>query len=449
MHRFPMQTSCRTTRRTFLTAAAAAAAPLVVPGSVLGLGGAVSANERISVGMIGSGERANQLTDHLLKLADAQIVAVCDPSQTKRESLRQRVEAAAAERREQGAFSGCADYNDFRDLLARPDIDAVFIASPENWHGLHALAAARAKKDIYSEKAFTRTIAEGQAVVKAVRENKCVFQIGHQQRHDPIFRLAVEMVQQGEIGDLRRIKVGVPPNRTGPMLSPQPLPEGFDYDLWLGPAPVKPYQPERLLNTVWHHIYDYAIGFMAGWGAHHLDIAQWANQADQSGPVEVQCAGVFPTEGICDCPLTWEASYRYANGVEMLFASEEKIPMGIRFEGSRARIYVNRARIECGPDSFQPVLQAKLPSDYQPDVFRDASPAHVRNFLDCVTSRQDPITPVEIGHRTNIVCQLSDVATRLKRKLRWDPEHEQFVGDDEANQFLTRPMRAPWRLEST
>ena len=140
------------------------------------------------------------------------------------------------------------------------------------------------------------------------------------------------------------------------------------------PGPVKPYQPERLLNTVWHHIYDYAIGFMAGWGAHHLDIAQWANQADQSGPVEVQCAGMFPTEGICDCPLTWEASYRYANGVEMLFASEEKIPMGIRFEGSRARIYVNRARIECGPDSFQPVLQAKLPSGYQADVFRDASP---------------------------------------------------------------------------
>ena len=222
--------------------AAAAAATLVVPGSALGLGGAVSANDRISVGMIGSGERANN-TDHLLKLADAQIVAVCDPSQTKRESLRHRVEAAAAERRSQGDFSGCADYNDFRDLLPAPDIDAVFIASPENWHGLHALAAAQAKKDIYGEKAFTRTIAEGQAVVKAVRENKCVFQIGHQQRHDPIFRLAVEMVQQGEIGDLRRIKVGVPPNRTGPILSPQPLPEGFDYDLWLGPAPSNHISP--------------------------------------------------------------------------------------------------------------------------------------------------------------------------------------------------------------
>ena len=194
------------------------------------------------------------------------------------------------------------DYNDFRDLSARPDVDAVFIASPENWHGLHALAAARAKKDIYGEKAFTRTIAEGQAVVKAVRENKCVFQIGHQQRHDPIFRLAVEMVQQGEIGDLRRIKVGVPPNRTGPTLSPQPLPEGFDYDLWLGPVArqtISARTPAEHGVASHLRLRDRLHG---GLGCAHLDIAQWANQADQSGPVEAQCAGVFPTEGIPIAP---------------------------------------------------------------------------------------------------------------------------------------------------
>ena len=395
MHRFLMHTSCRTTRRTFLTAVAAAAAPLVVPGSALGLGGAVSANERISVGMIGSGERANQLTDHLLKLADAQIVAVCDPSQTKRESLRQRVEAAAAERREQGAFSGCADYNDFRDLLARDRTSTpCSLPRPKTGTGCMPWLQPGPRRTSIAKKPSREPSLKAKPVVKAVRENKCVFQIGHQQRHDPIFRLAVEMVQQGEIGDLRRIKVGVPPNRTGPIISPQPLPEGFDYDLWLGPAAR---QAISARTPAEHGV------------ASHLRLRDWLHgglgrrtiSTLLSGPIrpisrvrwKCSASGVFPTEGICDCPLTWEASYRYANGVEMLFASEEKIPMGIRFEGSRARIYVNRARIECGPDSFQPVLQAKLPSDYQADVFRDASPAHVRNFLDCVKSRQDPITP--------------------------------------------------------
>ena len=397
--------------------------------------------------MIGSGERANQLAQCLVQMADAQIVATCDPFRQKRESLKAFFENGYAARRAEGTFKGCADYNDFRDLLARADIDAVVIAAPENWHALMAVAAARAKKDIYCEKAMTRTVAEGQAVVKAVRENKCVFQVGQQQRSDPIFQLAVDMVRKGELGKLHTIKVGVPGNRTGPAVNPQPVPEGLDYNLWLGPAPLKPYQPERVVNLVWMSTYDYSIGYQAGWGCHNVDLAQWANDADGTGPVEVESSrGVFPAAGICDCPTSWHTEFVYANGVRVIFASEDEIPMGVRFEGSKARLFVNRGRITAGPNSFKPKLQSRLPASYKDNVYRDASPEHVRNFLDCVRSRKDPAATVEIGHRTNTACCLSDIATRLKRKLRWNPAKEQFVGDEEANRMLARDMRPPWHL---
>ena len=209
---------------------------------------------------------------------------------------------------------------------------------------------------------------------------------------------------------------------------------------------MKPYQPERVVNMVWMSTYDYSIGYQAGWGAHHVDVAQWGNNTDLGGPVEIESHGVFPTDGICDCPTTWHSEMRYANGVRLIYTSLDENPMGVRFEGTTARIYVNRGRITAGPDSFKPHLQSKLPTGYREGTHRDASPAHLRNFLECVRDRKDPVATVEIGHRTNVVCQLSDVATRLKRKLRWDPANERFVGDDEANQMLSRDMRSPWHV---
>jgi predicted dehydrogenase len=438
----------RVSRRRFLQAASAAtvAAPVVVSATALGNDGGTAASERITLGMIGSGGRANQLTRQLVGMSDAQIVATCDPFVGKREALKAFVENACAARRNDGSFKGCTDYNDFRDLLARADIDAVVITTPEHWHGHCAIAAAKAGKDIYCEKAMTRTVAEGQALVKAVRENNCVFQVGQQQRSDPIFALAVKMVHDGDLGELRTIKVGVPGNLTGPPVNPQPAPGGLDYDLWLGPALVKPYQPERVVNAVWMSTYDYSIGYQAGWGCHHVDIAQWGNNADLGGPVEIESDGLFPTAGICDCPTKWHSEMRYANGVQLIFTSQDENSMGIRFEGTEARILVNRGCITAGPDSFKPHLQSKLPTGYREGNDRDGTPAHLRNFLDCVRSRKDPVASVEIGHRTNVVCQLSDIATRLKRKLRWDLAKEQFVGDDEANKMLSRDMRPPWHV---
>ncbi len=435
----------RMTRRRFVQLTAAVAAPVFVPGSVLGKDEAVAPSERITVGMIGSGSRGGQLTTPLVAMKDAQIVAACDPSRPKREALKGSTEKAYAARRTAGSFKGCSDHNDFRDLLARTDIDAVVITAPENWHALCAIAAAKAGKDIYCEKAMTRTVAEGQALVKAVRQNRRVFQVGQQQRSDPIFALAAKMVRDGDLGKLRQIKVGVPGNRTGPPVNPQPVPDGFDYDMWLGPAPMKPYQPERVVNMVWMSTYDYSTGSQAGWGCHHVDIAQWGNGTDHTGPVEVESRGVFPTKGICDCPISWHSEFLYANGVRLIFTSTNENAMGVRFEGSKGRIYVNRGRIDSGPASFKPVLAAKLPAGYARG-FRDGTPAHLRNFLDCVRSRKDPVATVEIGHRTNVICCMSDIATRLKRKLRWNPDKEQFIGDDEANKMLNRTMRAPWQI---
>jgi len=435
------------TRRQFLrTATAATAVPIIVSAAALGKDNLSAPSERITLGMIGAGERAGQLATHLLAMPNAQIVATCDPSQQKRQGLKDRVEQAYAAQRNADTFEGCSDYNDFRDLLARSDIEAVVVTTPENWHALTSIAAAKAGKDIYCEKAMTRTVAEGQALVKAVRQQQRVFQVGQQQRSDPIFALAVKMVRNGDLGDLHTIKVGVPGNRTGPAINPQPVPEGFDYDLWLGPAPIKPYQPERVVNMVWMSTYDYSAGYQAGWGCHHVDIAQWGNGTDHTGPVEVESRGSFPSEGICDCPTSWHSELLYANGVRLIFTSLDENAMGIRFEGSKGRIHVNRGRIAAGPDTFKPVLQSKLPAGYVHNSGRDSSPAHLRNFLDCVRSRKDPIAPVEVGHRTNIICNLSDIATRLKRKLQWDPKSEQFVDDDVANRMLSRKMRSPWQI---
>ena len=321
--------------------------------------------------MIGSGDRAHQLAQPLVGMNDAQIVATCDPFLDKRKALAAFVENAYASRRADGSFKGCADFNDFRDLLACGKIDAVVITAPENWHALQSVAAAKAGKDIYCEKAMAKTVAEGQAVVKAVRENQRVFQVGQQQRSDPIFALAVKMVRDGDLGELRTIKVGVPGNRTGPAVDPKPVPKGLDWDLWQGPAPERPYQPERVVNMVWMSTYDYCAGYQAGWGAHHVDIAQWGNGTDHTGPVEVESRGVFPTEGICNCPTSWHSEFRYENGVRLIFTSTNENAMGIRFEGSEGRIYVNRGRIEAGPDSFKPILEAKLPRDYVHNTHRE------------------------------------------------------------------------------
>jgi hypothetical protein len=424
-----------TTRRNFLKLAGSfAAAPLFLPSTVLGRAGETPPSERVTVGIIGTGNQGTVHTRMLVALPQAEVLAVCDPHEAKRKKARELVENYAPGRQ-------CADYNDFRQLLERKDIDAVFIASPEHWHALQTIAAAHSGKDVYCEKAMAKTIAESQAMVKAVRQNKRIFQLGTQQRSSSKFRLACELVRNGYIGQLKTIKIGDPKGYPGPKVRSEQVPAGLDYDLWIGPAPMSPYFPERLENLKgWMLCYDYTVGFMSGWGQHNIDIAQWANGTDHTTPTEIEGQATFPTEGMNDTAQNWRVEFKYANGVKLLYTSDDANAYGVRFEGSEGHIFVNREGIEAEPSS---ILKAEFKGT---DVRLYKSDHHHLDFLRSVKTRKDPICPVDTGHHTYTICNLCDIAVRLKRPLRWNPEAEQFPGDDRANAMLERPMRSPWKL---
>ncbi len=437
-------TQRRIGRRRLLRRAAAAgwtavAAPYIVPASVFGRGGAIPPGERITVGVIGTGGQGRYDMGGFLASRDAQVVAVCDVKAEAREAARQQVD------RHYGT-SGCAAYRDFRELTAREDIDVVLIASPDHWHVLHALEAVRAGKDVYLEKPMAVSLQQALALRAEVRRRNRVFQFGTQQRSTPHFRFACELVRNGRIGPLREVQVSAPggwDQRTGePGYPVVPVPEGLDYDLWLGPAPMAPYTPKRVVTPYWFHISDYAVGYVAGWGIHHVDIAQWGMGTEDTGPVEIEGSGVFPTDdGLCDTALNWDMKLTYANGVRMHFVSDGQMhPHGIRFVGRDGWIYVNRERLETHPRSL---LCERIGRD---EIHLPLSTQHQQNLLECVRTRRRTVCDIETAVRSETICHLCDIAMRLGRRLRWDPQAERFIDDEEANRRMARPMQAPWRL---
>ncbi len=432
-------------RRQFLGAAvraAAAAGPLVIPASALGRAGRIAPSERIVLGCIGVGTMGFADLNTFLGLPDVQVVAVCDVRRAMRERARQAVDAHYGN-------SGCAACNDFRELLARDDIDAVCIATLDSWHVLHALAAVRAGKDVYLEKPLGMSLHEIKVLRDAVHRYGRVFQLGTQQRSSQEFRLACELVRNGRLGRLRTIKVGVHAGageRSGlKSYPPEPVPDGLDYDLWLGPAPWAPYTTARLTYPHWFHISDYSLGYVSGWGIHHIDIAQWGNGTELTGPVEIAGSARFPDEdALCDNPLSWDVRMRYANGVEMVFTGEGPgcagVRQGITFEGPEGRVWVNRGAIEAEP-------AALLRERFGPGEVRlPVSRLHQEDFIRGVRTRQPTLSTIDVAVRSDAVCQLAWCAFQLQRPLRWDPEREEFVGDPEANRLMTRPLRAPWHL---
>ncbi|HOA73263.1 MAG TPA: Gfo/Idh/MocA family oxidoreductase [Phycisphaerae bacterium] len=427
-------------RRSVLKAATAAFGfPWIVRASALGAGSAVAPSNRITVGCIGVGGQGLYDMGQLLALPDVQVVAVCDPKRDRRDKARQIVN-------EHYKGDACAAYNDFRELVARPDIDAVQIASTDHWHVLHALAAVRAGKDIYVEKPLGMSIQEAKVLRAACHRYGRRFQFGTQQRSSPQFRQACELAINGRLGKLRAIKVSAPVGvfeRTGNVrYTPAPVPEGFDYEMWLGPAPAAPYTPKRCVSPFWFHISDYSLGYIAGWGIHHIDIAQWGNGTELTGPTEIEASGVFPAkDSLCDNPLSWDATMKYANGVILHFTSDGgPIRHGVRFEGDRGWVHVDRGSITAEPASL---LREKIgPGEIQLPV----STNHQRNWIDCVKTRAQPICNIDVAVRTETVCQLTWLAVHLGRKLKWDPVKEEFVKDPEANARLVRAMRAPWHL---
>jgi predicted dehydrogenase len=409
----------------------------------LGKDGATAPNGRIVLGFVGVGNMGTGHVRAFSKHDDVQIVGVCDVRQSHRDRAKGLVDARYG-------HIGCSTYSDFRELLARPDLDAVVIAVPDHWHALVGIEAARRGKAMYYEKPMGVSVAEAQAVRRAVRRYGVVFQFGTQQRSSENFRLACELVRNGRIGRLETIMIGSASHRYEPDPPTEPVPPGFDYDTWLGPAPWVPYAPQRCTRD-WTLIYDYSLGCVGGaWGIHDVDIAQWANDSESTGPIEVEGTGVFTPSGLFDTATAWEVEHTYANGVKLIHmdmrtALKRAEPfrlawMGTLFQGSEGWIYISRRGLFTHPESLRTTTIGSN------DVRLPESRDHRRNFLDAVKTGKRPVTDVETAVCSEIVCQQADVAMRLRRRLRWDPVEEVFVGDDEANRMLSRAMRSPWRL---
>lgn len=429
-----MSNEQKLTRRTVLKAAAAAAvAPYFVPRSVLGSPGRASANERITLGLIGVGNMGGGHVGAFLGHGDVQVVAICDVDRIKREKAQQQVTDHYGAENGSGQYVGCEVYNEFEELLARDDIDAVLIALPDHWHAIIAIAACRAGKDVYCEKPLSLTIHDGGEMVRAARRYARVFQTGSQQRSSENFRYACELVRSGRIGTLKTVNVGVAGPSGEKFLPEEPIREGFDWQRWLGPAPWKPYNAERCSGSYsggWRLIRDYSGGMMTDWGAHHFDIAQWGMGMDGSGPIEIAPPNESRRAG--STPLT----YRYANGVTMVHGGAN----GILFTGTEGKVEVNRGYIRTWPESIgrEPIRPN--------DVHLYESPGHRQDWLNCIRTRRRPICDVEIGYRSVSVCHLGNIAWWQEREIEWDPKREAIIGDPVAARWLDRPKRAPWRV---
>ena len=428
-----MKTQLSQSRRQFLQRTAAAGAGLLLTPLAMSAARSRSASERITVGMIGIGAMGRGHLDRLLGYEDVQVVAVCDVEKTRRETAQAQVEKRYAARQKDGVFKGCDAYIDFRDLIARKDIDAVVVATPDHMHVIIALAAARAGKDIYCEKPLTQNIHEGRLLVDAVKKHHIIFQTGSQQRSEfnDRFRKAVEFIWNGRIGRLKTIHVGVGAPPVACDLPDQPTPADVDWELWLGPAPLRGYN-EILCPKGMHRHYplfrnyrEFAGGSLADMGAHHFDIAQWAMGMDGSGPTLITPPAGEALTGL---------KFTYANGVELFHGGKS----GCTFEGTDGTLYVDRGVME---SSRPEILSAPLSATDQ-RVY--PSNQHMRNWLDCVRERRQAICPVEVGHRTASICHLANIGYQLRRPLHWDPVKEQFRKDPEANRLVSRKPRAPW-----
>jgi len=430
-----MKKSIRLNRRQLLSGIAGAIAfPYLVPSSALGGSGTVAASERIAMGAIGVGGRGKQIMQALMGQPDCRMVAVCDVDSKRLDQARDIVNTKYGD-------SDCTAYRDYRELLGRSDIDALLIASPDQWHVLQAVEAARAGKDMYHEKPLGLSVTQDIALRDAIKRYGRVFQFGTQQRSGRNFRFACELVRNGRIGKLHTITAATPASRIVDSYPPSPVPPGLDYEMWVGPARWMPYT-QGVLGSCgnWGHISNFSLGWITTWGIHHVDIAQWGNGADNSGPVEVAGSGVFPEDGLYDCAVAWDVRLKYANGVTLNFVDNKKSRQGVLFEGDEGWVFVKRGAIEAEPKSL---LAERIGPE---ETHLGNSSDHAGNFLDCVRTRSTPISSIDSAVRTDTVCHLSDIAMRLRRRLRWDAEAERFIDDEQANRMLTRSMRSPWHL---
>ncbi|MDD4871081.1 MAG: Gfo/Idh/MocA family oxidoreductase [Kiritimatiellae bacterium] len=435
-----MRTDC--SRREFLkrTCCGTVAAPFIFTPGLLGV---VPPSQRITLACIGTGLQGGRNTNQFLGDPRVQIVASCDVDLPRAKAMADVIEDHYGRQSGSGRYKGCTVTQDFRELIARDDIDAVMVATPDHTHAVIVVAAMRNGKDIYCEKPLAYSVAEGRAVVETVTRYGRVLQTGTQRRSSAKFRFGCELVRNGRIGKLHTVRVGpggafqIRGGFTGQEL-PQPVPQDFNYDLWLGPAPWVPYTPGRC-HLNFRRILDYAEGNISDNGVHFVDLGTWGMNTDLTGPEHIDGTATFPTNGLYDAPTDFCITYTYANGMRLIHSSSETF--GVKFEGSEGWIQFSGGDITASSDS---ILRSEIGTG---EIhLRSGAATHPADFIDCVLSRRLPAAHAEIGHRTATVCHLGFISCRLGRPLKWDPVREIFPDDAGANRLLSRAMRAPWSI---
>ena len=458
----------RVSRRGFLKtglgAAAAMGFPAIVPSSVFGQ---YAPSKRINIGCIGAGRisRGHDMA-MLLPYDRAKIMAVCDLDAHRVEDGKKLINDFYA-KKTGAAYDGVTGYANYHELLANKDIDVVVVSTPDHWHALIGVDAVRAGKDVYLQKPASLTIAEGRALSNAVQASGRILQIGSQQRSTVQFRYAAELVRNGRIGDLQRVEVGLPGDPAGGDKTPMPVPDWFNYEMWLGETPYKYYTVDRVHPQTgydrpgWLRCRQFGAGMITGWGAHHIDSAHWGMNTEYSGPTEIWGHAEFPDHGLWDVhgPFKTEAIYApndvSSNGVRMSVSGD--YANGIKFYGSKGWIFVSRGNEQVTKsDPVAKLNDATALASSDPAIIKSViGPDEIHlyeskeqhgNWLDCIISRNAPISPAELGHRACSTCLIHDMAMVTKRKLYWDPVMERFKNDDEANSMLSRPQRAPYML---
>ncbi len=443
-------------RRKFIKQSSlAASGTIIAPTLLSSCGDKISANDKINIAMIGVGNRGSGLLRNFLSIPDTQVLAICDVFQNRREKFTKLVDNTYAVNAEKVNYKSCDSYHLYEELLSRKDIDAVIIVTPDHWHVPIAYAAIKAGKHVYVEKPLGQTIEQGQILRKLVRKKKLIFQYGTQQRSDSRFRLAVELVRNKKIGELKKIDVwcdgGI--GQSG-INNPSHVPEGFDYDRWLGPAPQKPYTYDRCTNLGSWFIYDYALGFIAGWGAHPLDIAQWGNKLENSGITELEGTGeFFKSNNLFDTICSWDIKGKYQNGVELQFMSANRaksvinkygnyLDHGTTFIGTESWVSVDRSGIQAGNPEL---LNIKFDKQDKRVIL---SNNHQKNFIDSIRLKKQAISSIEDAVQTDTISHLSNILIRSgSSRIKWNPDKEEIIDPTiEMTELLNRENRAPYEF---
>ena len=434
----------RISRRRFIaqtadTALGAIGLPYIVPSSALGRAGNVAPSNRITMGCIGVGWQGGSNLGSFMRERDCQVLAICDVDKNHLRDAVQRVNRRFGN-------EDCAAYGDFRELLARDDIDTVSLGLPDHWHAIPAIEAAKSGKDIFGEKPLSHDLKQGRAMCDAVHRYQRIWQTGSWQRSQAHFRRACELVRNGRIGKIHTVEVGLPSGHSdfgktkGQEGITAPPPE-LDYDFWIGPALYGPYCPARVHKN-WRWVLDHGGGQLMDWIGHHVDIAHWGLGFDETGPHEIEGSGEYPKEGLWNSPTRYRLTAKYPNNVTMVIAGGHRdIRGGTKWIGTDGWVWVNRNNsLEAEPKK---ILNEAIGPD---EIHLYDSPGHWRDFLDCVKSRKTTITPCETAHRSATPGHLGRIAIRLGRKIRFNPETEEILDDPTATSMLGKALRSPWHL---